>query len=290
MKDLLGYRNKICAVTGAASGMGKACAEKLAALGAVVYALDIIPVHAEGIYKYVEMNMGDPHSIDEAFAQLPEEIDRFFSFAGVSGEKTSPRMTILINYLGNRYMMDKYLGTRIRENGAVLICTSVGANRWYSETNKPELEALVHARDWAEAEKVLDVICEDLPPGDAYTYSKRALAYYTALFACRMVERKVRVNCLKPGNTESGLTREFIERYLRLYPDRTEADYHKTNGLRPIARPDEMAEPAIFLNSDMASYISGAELIADYGTDAAVLCGIEKEDRWTGRKLVHMYS
>ena len=100
----------------------------------------------------------------------------------------------------------------------------------------------------------------------------------------------MRVNCLKPGNTRSGLTDEFVERYLRLHPGETIEDYHKANGLRPIAEPREMAEPAIFLNSDMASYISGAELIVDYATDAAVLSGIEKEDRWTGRKLVHTYA
>lgn len=290
MKDLLGYKDKICVVTGASSGMGKACAEELAVLGAKVYALDIVPAQIDGICEFVRINMGDKSSIDEAFARLPEKIHKFFSFAGVSGEKTSPRETILINYLGNKYIMEEYLRERIPEQGAVMMCTSVGANRWYSETNKPELEALVHARDWEEAEKVLDVICEDLQKGNAYTYSKRALGYFTTLFACEMTEKNVRVNCLKPGNTRSGLTDEFVERYLRLHPGETIEDYHKANGLRPIAEPREMAEPAIFLNSDMASYISGAELIVDYATDAAVLSGIEKEDRWTGKKLVHRYA
>ena len=34
------YQNKVCVVTGAASGIGKALCEKLVALGAQVYALD----------------------------------------------------------------------------------------------------------------------------------------------------------------------------------------------------------------------------------------------------------
>lgn len=290
MKDLLGYKDKVCVVTGASSGMGKACAEELVALGAKVYALDIAPSQLDGIHKFVKINMGDKASIDEAFVNLPEKIDRFFSFAGVSGEKTTPKVTISINFLGNKYMMDNYLRERIPEKGAVMMCTSVGANRWYSDTNKPELEALVHAQGWEGAEKVLDVICEDLPAGNAYTYSKRALGYYTTMFACEMVKKKVRVNCLKPGNTRSGLTDEFVERYLRLHPGETIEDYHKTNGLCPIAEPREMAEPAIFLNSDMASYISGAELIVDYATDAQVLCGIETNDRWIGKKLARMYE
>ena len=103
--DLLGYKNKICVVTGAASGMGKACTEELTALGAKVYALDIVPVATEGICASVKVNMGDRASIDEAFAHLPEQIDRFFGFAGVSGEKTSPKETISINYLGNKYII-----------------------------------------------------------------------------------------------------------------------------------------------------------------------------------------
>ena len=39
------YQNKVCVVTGAASGIGKALCEKLVALGAQVYALDLSLIH-----------------------------------------------------------------------------------------------------------------------------------------------------------------------------------------------------------------------------------------------------
>ena len=48
MKDYLGYTGKVCVVTGAASGMGKATAEMLVDLGARVYALDWAEVKVEG--------------------------------------------------------------------------------------------------------------------------------------------------------------------------------------------------------------------------------------------------
>ena len=44
MKDYLGYKDKICVVTGAASGMGKATCEILLDLGAKVYAMDLAPI------------------------------------------------------------------------------------------------------------------------------------------------------------------------------------------------------------------------------------------------------
>ena len=52
MKDYLGYTGKVCVVTGAASGMGKATAEMLVDLGAMVYALDWAEVKVEGITAY----------------------------------------------------------------------------------------------------------------------------------------------------------------------------------------------------------------------------------------------
>lgn len=51
MKDYFGYKNKICVVTGAASGIGKKTAELLIELDAEVYALDITKIELEGAKK-----------------------------------------------------------------------------------------------------------------------------------------------------------------------------------------------------------------------------------------------
>ena len=57
MKDYLGYTGKVCVVTGAASGMGKATAEMLVDLGAMVYALDWAEVKVEGITAYLHTDL-----------------------------------------------------------------------------------------------------------------------------------------------------------------------------------------------------------------------------------------
>ena len=79
------YSGKVCVVTGAGSGMGKATAALLVAEDAEVYALDIQPVAIEGIAKYIQVDLSEKNSIDHAFAELPAHIDCFFGVAGILG-------------------------------------------------------------------------------------------------------------------------------------------------------------------------------------------------------------
>ena len=286
MKDFLGFGGKKCVVTGAASGVGRAIAVALIEAGAEVYALDRNPVDVSGIKDYIYIELSCRKSIDDVFKnKLPEHFDQFYGIAGVSGETTENKETITINFVSNQYIIREYLPSRLPEGGAVLICSSVGANRWYDPVNRPELEALCHAKNWDDAERLLDIICtDDLPCGQAYTFSKRVLAYFTMEAAYRFAPKHIRVNSLKVGNANTGLMKEFRARFMRLNPGATEEDYNKANGLAGMAECSQMAEPAIFLCSDMASYITGVELLVDSGKEAGVILGCEK-DNWTRKVL-----
>ncbi|MBQ6663169.1 MAG: SDR family oxidoreductase [Firmicutes bacterium] len=292
MKDYLNYEGKICVVTGSATGMGRACVDRLVEMGAKVYCLDWIVTDVEGIEKYIPVNVGDKASIDACFAQLPEKIDKFFAFAGVSGERNTSKEVIEINYLGNRYMMDEYLTKRMPKGSAAVIVSSVGGNQWYMKSSMEELRPLIDAETWEEAEKVLDVISEDLPVGQAYTFSKRAITCYGLLFALKMRDSQVRVNVVKPGNCLTGLTREFLDRFLRLNPGKTEHDYHVWCGHPELggSLPHQQAEAAIYLNSDMASYISGEELRVDYTMSGEANYIDGGGEFWSAQKLVHQYK
>ena len=52
MKDYFGYKDKVCVVTGAASGIGRSTVDLLLDMGAVVYAIDIKDVEIPGVKNF----------------------------------------------------------------------------------------------------------------------------------------------------------------------------------------------------------------------------------------------
>ena len=142
------YQNKVCVVTGAASGIGKALCEKLVALGAQVYALDRNKADIEGLSAFVETDLSDKGSIDAAFCVLPQVIDRFFGVAGLSGARTSYWLTFTVNFIANKYMTDTYLEKRIPSGGSIAYVTSCGGLMW--EKWRKEYVKVMDCKTWDE--------------------------------------------------------------------------------------------------------------------------------------------
>ena len=224
------YQNKVCVVTGAASGIGKALCEKLVALGAQVYALDRNKADIEGLSAFVETDLSDKGSIDAAFGVLPQVIDRFF---GV--EK------------------------RIPSGGSIAYVTSCGGLMW--EKWRKEYVKVMDCKTWDE----MVAFMKSVSPKDgvgvmAYTLSKRAMNYYTSLKAVELGKRGIRVNALLPGSTDTGMKKEFEK-----MAGGQDNLVKENGGAGRLATPQEMADPLLFLNSGMAAFVSGLLLIADMG-------------------------
>lgn len=276
MKDYFGYKDQVCVVTGAASGMGKATTEMLVDLGAQVYALDVVEVTTPGIKQFIQVSLGDKESIDQAFTQIPTAIDKYFGIAGVSGVKTDFNTTININFTANKYITDEYLIDRISDGGAISYIVSSGGLRWELQDIKEEYKTVVDANGWEGVNQALEALDKnDLPGPLGYVFSKRALNYYIATIVPVFGERKVRVNGVLPASTQSGLTDEFaamkggMDKFLE-----------STGFAGRLAESKEMAEPIVFLNSNMASYISGVLLDVDFGLNILPVAGL-KEDKLT---------
>ncbi len=269
MKDYFGYEGKTCVVTGVSSGMGKAVAQMLLDLGAEVYGLDRNPTDNEAV-RFIQTDLSSKESIDAAFAQIPERIHSFFGVAGLSGAKTSYWVTFRVNFIANKYITDTYLDKRMQQGDSICYVTSCGGLMW--EKWSREYKAVMKCRTWDEMEQFMKKVSPKDGVGImAYTLSKRAMNYYTSLKAVEYGNREIRVNALLPGSTDTGMKAEFEkmaggkERLL------------KENGaVGRLATSEEMAEPIVFLNSNMARFVSGELMIADMGHNCEKVLGFSK--------------
>ena len=261
MKDYFGYQNKNVVVTGASSGMGKATAEMLVDLGAKVYALDWNECDVKGIKQYVHVDLSKKESIDQAMKELSSHIDSYFGIAGVSGMKNDFMTTVSIDFIANKYICEEYLIHAMSENGTIACMTSTGGTGWEKEENKKYYIDAILASGWnATVEAIMKTGFQYLPGTLGYPYSKLAINYYTAYLQKSFASKKIRVNAVLPGSTDTGMKSEFTEMA------------HGEEGLlshcgyaNRLAYSKEMAGPIVFLNSEMATYASGVLMEVDYG-------------------------
>ncbi|MFH2045430.1 MAG: SDR family oxidoreductase [Pseudomonadota bacterium] len=271
MKDYFGYEGKVCVVTGAASGMGKAVTEMLVDLGAQVYALDMNEVTIPGINKFIKVNLGEKQSIDNAFKELPLQIDKFFGIAGLSGIKTDYYVTFTVNFIANKYMTEEYLDKRVNNGGSIAYITSTGGMNW--EKYQWEYKKIVTASTW---EAMTEALHKKAPKDGygpfSYVLSKRAMNYYVSTKFNHFAKKNIRMNYVMPGSTDTGMKAEF-EKVMG-----GEDKLVKQAGIAGrLAESREMAEPLVFINSDMASFITGYGLIVDYGDQTMKTLKLKKD-------------
>ncbi len=257
MKEYFGYKDRVCVVTGASSGMGKATVNTLVDLGAKVYALDMNPCEVEGITEYIKCNLANKEEIDKAFEKIPEQIDSFFGVAGLSGSKTDYRTTFDCNYTANMYMTLNYLKKRMPKGSAIVFCTSTAGLEW--KRFKKEQNKVVHAKTWEEVQEATKKLANSAPATFAYMYSKRCLSQFACEQAVEFAKFGIRVNNVLPASTDTGMKQEFQDMV------GSEEGLIEQAGLAGrLATSEEMAYPMVFLNSNMASFISGLDMVVDY--------------------------
>lgn len=267
MKDYFGYSNKICVVTGASSGIGKAVCSTLVDMGAEVYALARRTCEITGIKQFVEADLSSKESIDQAFTQLPEHIDCFFGVAGLSGSKTGYWETFTVNFIANKYITDTYLDARMTSGASIVYVSSCGGLMWEKWRN--EYKKIISCSTWDEMTAFVKRIAPKNGVGTmAYTLSKRALNYYATQKAVEYGKRNIRVNSFLPGSTDTGMKAEFEK-----MAGGKDALLKENGAMGRLATAEEMAEPIVFLNSNMACFVSGLIFIADRGHNGEKILG-----------------
>src|SRR5262249_13552400 len=99
-------------------------------------------------------------------------------------------------------------------------------------------------------------------PSHAYAASKGAVLSLTRAMAASYGRDRIRVNAICPGTIRMRLTRDIVERVERA------AREGRGIPLGRVGEPEDIAQCALFLASDAASFISGAHIVVDGGAMA----------------------
>jgi NAD(P)-dependent dehydrogenase (short-subunit alcohol dehydrogenase family) len=249
MSDWLGLRDKVCVVTGAASGIGRGIALAFAGAGAKIAALDR---DRDGCARTVE----EAKRAGAAAVPLVCDVTDADAVAAAAGEavKTFGRCDVLINNAGILRPGDVATVSLADWNAlmqvnltAYLFCAQAFGRDMLARGSG----ALVHIASIAASE----------PQGfsGAYSVSKAGVAMLSRQIAFEWGPRGVRSNTVSPGLVRTPMSEAFyqapgvLERREQVVP------------LRRVAAPADIADVVVFLASERARYVTGQEVVVDGG-------------------------
>ena len=250
---------QVAIVTGASSGIGRACAPALAAAGAAVVVNHLPPGKAEADAVVAEITAAGGRALAVA-ADVSDEaqVEGLFR-AAVDAFGT---VHILVNNAGiqrdapfaDMSLADWKRVLDVNLTGQFL-CARAAVREFLRRGPQPEVSAALGK-----------IVCmssvhEVIPwAGHAnYAASKAGVTMLVRSVAQELAWRKVRINAIAPGAIATGINRpvwenpETLERLLKLIP------YQR------IGQPDDVARAAVWLASDASDYVNGVTLFVDGG-------------------------
>jgi NAD(P)-dependent dehydrogenase (short-subunit alcohol dehydrogenase family) len=239
---------KIALITGGNSGIGLATAKRFVSEGAYVFITGRRESELAAAVKEIGRNVtgvqgdvSDLGDLDRLFAQIRREkgrLDILFANAGVAryaplGEITEEFYDSIfnINVKGLLFTVQKALPL-MPDGASIILNASIVASK-------------------------------GLPSNSVYSATKAAVRSFARTWTTDLKDRHIRVNAVSPGATDTpGLndllaSSETGQQRLKMISNSVP--------LGRLGAPDEIAKAVVFLASDDASYITGAELFVDGG-------------------------
>ena len=244
----------VAVITGAASGIGAACAHRFAQEGARIAGIDIAKPKDDSAWKAAESvasdaafwtgDVRDEASIATIVGEIDErfgQIDSLVNAAGVAAGGAVDELDLAewervigINLTGT-FLVSKHVVKRMKKR------------RSGSVVNLASIEGL-----------------EAMESQAAYNASKGGVVLLTRNMAIDYGHLGIRVNCLCPGLIDTPLTEILKMPELNAVRQK----FVEGHALRRAGQPEEVASAALFLVSEDASFVSGAALTVDGGYTA----------------------
>jgi NAD(P)-dependent dehydrogenase (short-subunit alcohol dehydrogenase family) len=247
--------DKIAVITGAASGIGAACAERFAREGAVVAGLDRQkPIDAA---QWGRVQSAAPRSLFRDGLDVRDEAQIEAALKAVLA--SLGRIDVLVNAAGvgggaPAHQLDEKEWDRIVDinlKGSFLVAKHVLPSMLAQKRG-----AIVHI---ASVEG-LEGMSGSLP----YNASKGGVVLMTKNMALDYAMHGIRVNCLCPGLIDTPLVGDLSRPELQPIRE-TMRSWH---AMERLGKPEEIANCALFLASDEASFVTGSALVVDGGWTA----------------------
>ena len=237
-------RDKMILVTGASSGIGKATAITCSKMGASIVA---VGHDKEKTVQTLNELEGDGHgafSVDlannETWNELLDQcpvLDGIANCAGIANmnpfnfiSREEMDRVFNINFFGPVLLTKNLIkAKKLNKGGSVVFVASVDGPR------------VVHAGN------------------SVYSAGKSALVGMARNMAVELASKKIRVNCVLPGTTDTPMIRTAN------VTEESLAEVAKSFPLKRFGTPDDMANGIVYLLSDASSFVTGTELVIDGG-------------------------
>jgi NAD(P)-dependent dehydrogenase (short-subunit alcohol dehydrogenase family) len=249
---------KVTLVTGGGSGIGKASCLIFAREGAKVVVVDLKGDSAQATVDEIRKNGGDAKAF-AADVSMAKDCQAMVKFA----EESFGRLDVAFNNAGvfhpdddsvtntSEAIWDMVINVNLK--GVFLGC-------------KYEIPALLRAGGGSIINTASFVaVMGAAAPQIAYTASKGGVLAMTREIAVEFARKNIRANALCPGPVETPLLAKLLSDPAR----RNRRLVHIPPGR--FARPEEIANAALFLASDESSYVNGSTFLVDGGITAAYI-------------------
>ena len=250
---------KTIVITGISSGIGARVGELAIALGADIIGVDINEP-TQPLEAFIKADIGSPQGVAEIVQTLPQRFDALCNVAGVSGMIGAAK-TLAINFYGLRGLTEA-VAPRLREGGAVVNVASIAGYGW--SANLERAKAFLAPSGLPDIAALLADF--EVPDAEGYPLSKELLRLWTMRAAHQPLfkERGLRVNAVSPGPVTTPILGEFRQ----VFGDpRVDEDIARVGRAGTSA---DIAPAVLFLCSDGARWINGANLPVDGGLEASI--------------------